>query len=162
MKLIKIIDSESFKTYSKDKVEKVSYRGKTYLVSRYINYKGTNTLDLRKQKIVNAMLREGKDLKEISHAIGVDVKTISSFLSMQFKQENMKNGQVNSKSDNYKCRKVKVVCYTDNSIVVYNSVTSASKAIKCSGSNISNYCRSGKIYKHKSTNKEYKMAFLED
>ena len=162
MKLIKVIDSEGFKTYCKDKVERVSYRGKTYLVSRYINYKGTNVLDLRKQKIVNQMLREGADLSEISKAIGVSERTISAFLAMQWKQENMREGQANSKSTNYKRKRVKVVCYTDNSIITYNSVITASKAIGCSNSNISNYCRSGKVYCHRANGKEYKMAFVEE
>mgnify|MGYP002672717254 CR=1 FL=1 len=162
MKLTRVVNTEGFKTYAKDKVERVTHKGKTYIVSRYINYKGTNVLDLRKQKIVNAMLKEGRELAEISKVIGVDVRTISSFLSMQFKQENMREGQANSKSTNYKRKRVKVICYTDNSIAVYTSVTSASKDIGCSGSNISNYCRSGRKYKHKANGKEYRMAFIED
>lgn len=162
MKLIKVIDSEGFKTYCKDKVERVSYRGKTYICSRYINYKGTNVLDLRKQKIVNSMMREGADLAEISMAIGVSERTISAFLAMQFKEQNCKAGQANSKQANYKRKRVKVINFSDNSIAVYTSVTSASKEIGCSGSNISNYCRSGKVYCHKATGKEYKMAFIEN
>ena len=162
MKLYRIVNNDGFKTYCKDKVERTTYRGKKYICSRYVNYLKPNVLTLKKQKIVNAMLKEGCDLKEISSAIGVDVKTISAFLAMQWKQENMKNGQANSKSANYKCKRVKVVCFTDNSIITYNSVTTASKAIKCSGSNISNYCKNGKVYCHKATGKEYKMQFIED
>lgn len=162
MKLIKVIDSEGFKTYCKDKVERVTHKGKKYIVSRYINYKGTNVLDLRKQRIVNSMIKEGKKLAEISKAIGVSERTISAFLAMQFKQENMKNGQIKSQQANYKRKKVKVVCYTDKFIAVYDSVTSASKEIGCSGSNVSIYCRSGKVYCHKATGKEYKMAFIDD
>ena len=162
MKIIRVVNKEGFKTYCKDKVERTTHRGKTYICSRYINYKGTNVLDLRKQKIVNSMIKEGKELSEISHAIGVDLRTINSFLSMQFKQENMREGQANSKSTNYKRKRVKVICYTDNSIAVYTSVTSASKDIGCSGSNVSNYCKSGRKYKQKSTGKEYKMSFIDD
>lgn len=162
MKLIRVCNKEGFKTYAKDKVERVSYRGKRYLVSRFVDYSKTNVLDLKKQKIVLAMMSKGADLAEIGKAIGVSEKTLNSFLSMQFKQENCKNGQVNSKQATCNCKKVKVVCFTDKSIIVYNSVTTASKAIGCSGSNISNYCRSGDLYKHRANGKEYKMSFLED
>ena len=162
MKIIRVVNNDSFRTYCKDKVERVTHKGKTYLVSRPVDYLKTNVLTLRKQKIVNAMLKEGRELAEISQTIGVDLRTINSFLSMQFKQENMREGQANSKSTNYKRKRVKVICYTDNSIAVYTSVTSASKDIGCSGSNVSNYCKSGRKYKQKSTGKEYKMSFIDD
>lgn len=162
MKIIKVINNEGFKTYAKDQVERVTYRGKRYLVSRYVNYCKPNVLTLKKQKIVNQMLKEGRELAEISKAIGVSERTISNFLTMQFKQDHMREGQVNSKQANYKKKRVKVICYSDNCIAVYNSVISASKAIGCSGSNVSNYCRSGKVYYHKATGKEYKMCFIEE
>ena len=33
------------------------------------------------------------------------------------------------------------------------------ESIGCSNSNISNYCKSGKVYTHKATKKEYRMFF---
>lgn len=162
MKLIRVVNNCGFKTYCKDKVERVTHRGKTYICSRYVDYLKPNVLTLKKQKIVNAMLKEGVDLSSISSAIGVSESTITAFLSLQYKENNCKMGQVNSKQSNYKCKQVKVVCFTDNSIAVYKSVTSASRDIGCSGSNVSNYCKSGKIYRHKSNGKEYKMYFIEE
>ena len=162
MRLIKVVSNEGFKTYCKDKVEKVTYRGKKYICSRYVSYLKPNVLTLKKQKIVNAMLKKGADLSVISKAIGVSERTINAFLSMQFKEDHCKAGQVASKQANYKKKRVKVICYSENSIKVFDSVISASKAIGCSGSNVSNYCRSGKKYKHKATGKEYKMSFIED
>lgn len=162
MKLTRVVNTEGFKTYAKGKVKRVTHKGKTYLVSRYINYKGTNVLDLRKQKIVNSMIKEGADLSVISKALGVSENTINAYLAMQFKQENCKKGQATSKQASCNCKKVKVICYTENSIITYNSVTAASKAIGCSNSNISIHCRSNKVYCHKANGKEYKMSFIDD
>lgn len=163
MKIIKVIGSEQFKTWSKDNVEKVTYKGKTYFISRYIDYPKTNTLTLRKQAIVNRLIKDDMSINEISKITGVSESTIKSFLSMQVKQENYSNAQkYTSKSNNSSSKKVRVICYTDNSTIVYNSVMATAKAIDCSGSNVSNYCRSGKVYCHKSTKKKYRMSFVEE
>ena len=76
MKLIRIINNDSFRTYSKDKIEKVKFKGKTYITSRYIDYPKTNVLTLRKQRIVKNMLNKGVDIEEIAKAVGVPLHTI--------------------------------------------------------------------------------------
>lgn len=81
MKLYRVVNTDSFKTYSKDKVERVAYEDKTYIVSRFIDYNKTNVLTLTKQKIVIAMINKGEDLEKISATTGVPVKTISIWLS---------------------------------------------------------------------------------
>ncbi len=162
MKIIRVIANDSFKTWAKDEVERVTYKGKTYISSRFVNYPKTNILTLRKQAIVDKLIKEGMDIKEISKIIGVSEDKIQAYWLMKFKLENYSNAQNYPRKANGCCKKVKVVCYTDNSIVTYDSVTAAAESIGCSGSNVSNYCRSGKIYKHKSTKKEYKMSFVEE
>ena len=162
MKIIRVIASDSFKTWEKEEVERVTYKGKTYISSRFVNYPKTNILTLRKQAIVDKLIKEGMDIKEISKIIGVSEDKIQAYWLMKFKLENYSNAQNYPRKANGCCKKVKVVCYTDNSIVTYDSVTAAAESIGCSGSNVSNYCRSGKIYKHKSTKKEYKMSFVEE
>lgn len=163
MKIIRVINTEQFKSWSKDKVERVTYKGKSYFISRYIDYPKTNVLTLRKQAIVNRLIKDDMSINEISKITGVSESTIKSFLSMQVKQENYSNAQkYTSKSNNSSSKKVRVICYTDNSIVTFNSVMAVAKAIGCSGSNVSNYCRSGKVYCHKSTKKKYKMCFVDE
>ena len=81
MKLIRIINNDSFRTYSKDKVERITYDNKSYIVSRFIDYNKTNVLTLKKQRIVIDMLNKGEDIVDISNVIGVPVKTISIWLS---------------------------------------------------------------------------------
>ena len=162
MKIIRVINSDGFKTYDINKVEKVAHNGKTYICSRFIDYPKTNVLTLKKQAIVDKLIKEGMDIKEISKIIGVSEATINSYWLMKFKIENYSNAQSYPRKANGCCKKVKVVCYTDNSIVTYDSVTAAAESIGCSGSNVSNYCRSNKVYKHKSTGKEYKMSFVEE
>ena len=162
MKIIRVINSDGFKTYDINKVEKVAHNGKTYIVSRFVDYSKTNVLTLKKQAIVDKLIKEGMDIKEISKLIGVSEGTINSYWLMKFKIENYSNAQSYPRKANGCCKKVKVVCYTDNSIVTYDSVTAAAESIGCSGSNVSNYCRSNKVYKHKSTGKEYKMSFVEE
>ena len=158
MKLIENNICCGWKTYARDK-EYVEYKGKRYLVTRAYAPLKCNTLTLRKQYIVDKLIKDGIDIKEISKITGVSKETIQAYWIMKFKQENYSKAQGHNKKVNYCCKKVKILCLTDNSIEVYDSVTAAAAAIECSGSNVSNYCRSGKIYRHKSTGKEYKMSF---
>lgn len=160
MKLIENRISYNWRTYAKDK-EYVEYKGKKYIVTRPYDPLKCNTFTLRKQAIAKQLVKEGIDISNISKITGVSESTIICFLSMQIKEEHYSQAQkYASKVSNSK--KVRVVCYTDNSITVYNSVVAVAKAIGCSGSNVSNYCRSGNIYKHKVTKKEYKMSFVEE
>lgn len=76
MKLIRIINNDSFRTYSKDKVEKVTYKGKKYIASRYIDYSKTNTLTLRKQKLALELINKGANLEEVAKALGVKFSTL--------------------------------------------------------------------------------------
>ena len=81
MKIIRIINNDGFKTYSKDKVERVAYDNKTYICSRFVDYSKTNVLTLKKQRMVIDMINRGEDLEKISATLGVPVKTISIWLS---------------------------------------------------------------------------------
>ena len=81
MKLYRVVNTDSFKTYSKDEVEKVTNDNKTYIVSRFVDYSKTNVLTLKKQRIVIDMINKGEDIVDISNVIGVPVKTISIWLS---------------------------------------------------------------------------------
>ena len=80
MKLIRVINSEQFKTWSKE-VERVTFKGKTYISSRYVNYPKTNTLTLQKQRIVKDLLNRKIDIEEISDAVGVPASTIAMWIS---------------------------------------------------------------------------------
>lgn len=165
MKLYRVVNQDGFKTYALNKVERVTHKNKTYIVSRFVDYQKPNVLTVRKQRIVLDMVSKGidiKDLKNISKIIGVSESTINAFLSMHFKQENYRNAQSKPREAKYCCKKVEIVCLTDNTLTVYDSVTNASKAVGCSGSNVSNYCKSNKVYRHKATGKEYKMRFIEE
>ena len=149
----------NWKTYARN-MEYVEYKNKRYLVTRPYQPLKCNTLTVRKQLIVDKLINEGMDIKEISKITAVSEETIQNYWLEKSKQEHYCNAQSHSKKVNYCCKKVKVVCYTDNSITIYDSVTAAAEAIKCSGSNVSNYCKSNKIYKQKATGKEYKMNFV--
>ena len=81
MKLIRIINNDGFKTYSKDEVERVTYDNKSYIVSRFIDYQKTNVLTLKKQRMVIDMLNKGEDLEKISATLGVPLNVISLWLS---------------------------------------------------------------------------------
>lgn len=162
MKLIRVISNYGFKTWSKDNVEKVTYKGKTYFISRYVDYPKTNTLTLRKQRIVNQLIKDDMSISEIAEITGVSESTIKVFLSEQIKEENYHNSQKNASNKASNTKKVKIVCYTDKSIIIYNSVIAAAEAIGCSNSNVSIYCKSGNIYTHKATKKEYRMSFIEE
>lgn len=159
MKLIENRISCNFRAYAKDK-EYVEYKGKRYIVTRPYDPVKVNTLTRRKQAIVKKLIKDGMSIKDISNIIGVPAKTIDSWWSMQCKQENYIHAQNYVRKGIGK--KVKVICFTDNSIIVYDSVTAASESIGCSSSNVSNYCKSGNVYKHKSNGKEYKMDYIED
>ena len=148
-----------WKTYARDK-EYVEYKGKRYIVTRAYAPLKCNTLTVRKQHIVDKLINEGADVSEVSKLTGVSEETIQAYWLMKFKQENYCNAQSHDKKVNYCCKKVKILCLTDNSITTYDSVTAAAEAIGCSGSNVSNYCKNGKVYKHKSTGKEYRMDFV--
>lgn len=160
MKLIENRISYDWRTYAKDK-EYVEYKGKKYIITRPYDPVKCNTLTLRKQAIVKRLIKDDMSISEIAEITGVAESTIKFFLSIQVKEEHYSHAQKHaSKSNNSK--KVRVVCYTDNSIITFNSVMAVAKAIGCSGSNISNYCRSGKVYCHKSTKKKYRLSFVEE
>lgn len=161
MKLIENRISYNWKTYAKGK-EYIEYKGKRYIVTKPYTPVKCNTLTLRKQAIVNKLIKDGMDISEIAKIIGVSEPTIKAYWSMQFKQENYSHAQSYPRKVKYNSKKVKVICYTDNSIIVYDSVGGAAEAIGCSGSNVSNYCRSGNAYRHKPTGKEYRMSFVEE
>lgn len=161
MKLIENRISYDWRTYAKDK-EYVEYKGKKYIVTRPYDPLKCNTLTLRKQAIVKRLIKDNMEIGDISKITGVSESTIKFFLSMQVKEEHYSQAQKYAKKESCNSKKVKVICYTNNSITVYNSVISASEAIGCSNSTISNYCKSGKVYTHKATKKEYKMSFVEE
>lgn len=161
MKLIENRISYDWRTYAKDK-EYVKYKGKKYIVTRPYDPLKCNTFTLRKQAIAKQLVKEGIDISNISKITGVSESTIKVFLSEQIKEEHYSNSQKNASNKASNAKKVRVVCYTDNSITVYNSVIAAAEAINCSNSNISNYCKSGKVYTHKATKKEYRMFFIEN
>lgn len=161
MKLIENRISYDWRTYAKDK-EYVEYKGKKYIVTRPYEPLKCNVLTLRKQKIVNQLIKDDMSICEIAEILGVQESTIKVFLSEQIKEEHYSNSQKNVSNKASNSKKVRVVCYTDNSITVYNSVIAAAEAINCSNSNISNYCKSGKVYTHKATKKEYRMFFIEN
>ena len=160
-KLIQIQQDCNFTTEN-IRHEFTEYDGRKFRVTRPVAYQHVNVLSVKKQALVDKLIKEGMDIKEISKIIGVSENTINSYWLMKFKIENYSNAQSYPRKANGCCKKVKVVCYTDNSIVTYDSVTAAAESIGCSGSNVSNYCRSNKVYKHKSTGKEYKMSFVEE
>lgn len=81
MKIIRVLNTDQFKTYALNKVERVTYKDKTYIVSRFIDAPKTNVLTLKKQRMVIDMLNKGEDLEKISATTGVPVKTISIWLS---------------------------------------------------------------------------------
>ena len=160
-KLIQIVQDCNFTTENiRDEFTEVD--GKKFRVTRPVAYRHINVLTIAKQRIVDKLINEDMSISDISKIIGVSENTINSYWLMKFKIENYSNAQSYPRKANGCCKKVKVVCYTDNSIVTYDSVTAAAESIGCSGSNVSNYCRSNKIYKHKSTGKEYKMSFVEE
>ena len=142
--------------------EFTEYNGKRFRVTRAVAYEHCNVLTIAKQAIVDKLINEDMSISDISKIIGVSEATINSYWLMKFKIENYSNAQSYPRKVNGCCKKVKVVCLTDNSIVTYDSVTATAESIGCSGSNVSNYCRSNKVYKHKSTGKEYKMSFVEE
>lgn len=161
MKLIENRISYNWRTYAKDK-EYVEYKGKRYLITRPYDPLKCNTFTLRKQAIAKQLVKEGIDISNISKIIGVSESTIICFLSIQIKEEHYSQAQKYAKKESCNSKKVKVICYTDNSITVYNSVVAVAESIGCSNSNISNYCKSGKVYTHKATKKEYRMSFVEE
>ena len=160
-RLIQIVQDYNFTTEN-IRHEFTEYNGKKYIITRPVAYKHCNVLTIAKQRIVDKLIKEDMSISEISKIIGVSEATINSYWLMKFKLENYSNAQSYPRKANGCCKKVKVVCLTDNSIVTYDSVTGAAESIGCSSSNVSNYCRSNKIYKYKSTGKEYKMSFVEE
>ena len=81
MKITRVVNTDGFKTWAKDEVERVTNDNKTYICSRFVDYQKTNVLTLKKQRIVIDMINKGADIEDISNVIGVPVKTISIWLS---------------------------------------------------------------------------------
>ena len=81
MKITRVVNTDGFKTWAKDEVERVAYDNKTYIVSRFVDYQKTNVLTLKKQKIVIDMIGKGASLEEISHTTGVPLNVIHMWIS---------------------------------------------------------------------------------
>lgn len=90
MKIFRVVNTDQLKTYALNKVERVTYKNKDYIVSRFIDAPKTNVLTLKKQKIVLDLISKGVSLEEISSIIAVPLHVINMWLSHA--QMGKKNG----------------------------------------------------------------------
>ena len=69
--------------------EKVTYRGKTYLVSRYVNTPDEKLLTVEKQKIAKLYFYKGLDSKDIARILNVDESLLKIWFEGEMKRENI-------------------------------------------------------------------------
>ena len=134
--------------------EKVTYRGKTYTVSRYVNTEDKKLLTPEKQDKARELLLSGLGSEEVAHRLNVNEMTLISWWEGEIKRINISIAVKNFSEGKSK----KVIC--TNLITgeekIYPSLSSCGKAIGTVASTVRLKIQQGKSFRN------YAFRYAED
>ena len=127
-------------------METVKYRGKTYIVSRYVDKEDEKLLTPQKQKIAKLYFYKGLNSKDIARILNVD----ESLLQIWFENEVKRNNISKSVTSFNEGRSRKVICTNieTGEEVEYVSLSACAKACGCVASTILYKIKNNKTYKN--------------
>ena len=125
--------------------EKVTYRGKTYTVSRYVDKEDERLLTPQKQKIAKLYFYKGLDSKDIARILNVDESLLQIWYEGEMKREN-----ISEAAKRFNEGKSKRVIATDTNTGEereYNSLSACARDIGCVASTVLYKIKNNKKYK---------------
>ena len=127
-------------------METVKYRGKTYIVSRYVDKEDEKLLTPQKQNIAKLYFYKGLNSKDIARIVNVD----ESLLQIWFENEVKRNNISKSVTSFNEGRSRKVICTNieTGEEVEYVSLSACAKACGCVASTILYKIKNNKTYKN--------------
>ena len=127
-------------------METVKYRGKTYLVSRYVDKEDERLLTPQKQDKARELLLSGLSCEEVSQRLNVDTMALVSWWEAEIKRINISIAVKNYSEGKSK----KVIC--TNLITgeekIYPSLSSCSKACGTVASTVRLKMQQGKSFRN--------------
>ena len=134
--------------------EKVTYRGKTYTVSRYVNTPDKKLFTVAKQNKARELLLSGLSSEEVSQRLNVDTMALISWWEAEIKRINISIAVKNYSEGKSK----KVICtnLTTGEEVIYPSLSSCGKACGTVASTVRLKIQQGKSFRN------YAFRYAED
>ena len=135
-------------------MEKVTYKGKTYTVERYINAPDEKLLTVQKQKIAKLYFYKGMSSKDIARILNVDENVLQIWFEGEMKRENISEAVMaynKGKSKTVECTNLNT-----GISVVYPSLSATARAIGTRASTVRKALLEGKKYKN------YSFKYIED
>ena len=126
--------------------EKVTYKGKTYTVSRYVNTPDKKLLSPQKQDKARELLLSGLSSEEVSQRLNVNEMTLISWWEAEIKRINISVAVKNFSEGKSK----KVICtnLTTGEETIYPSLSSCGKAIGTVASTVRLKIQQGKSFRN--------------
>ena len=127
-------------------IEKVTYRGKTYVVSRYVNTPDKKLLTPEKQNKARELLLSGLGSEEVAQRLNVDTMALISWWEAEIKRINISIAVKNYSEGKSK----KVICtnLTTGEETIYPSLSSCGKACGTVASTVRLKIQQGKSFRN--------------
>ena len=134
--------------------EKVTFRGKTYTVSRYVDKPDKKLFTVAKQNKARELLLSGLSSEEVAQRLNVDTMALISWWEAEIKRINISIAVKNFSEGKSK----KIICtnLTTGEEKIYPSLSSCGKAIGTVASTIRLKIQQGKSFRN------YAFMFSED
>ena len=135
-------------------METVKYRGKTYVVSRYVNTPDKKLLTPKKQCKARELLLSGLGCEEVSQRLNVDTMALVSWWEGEIKRINISKAVRNFSEG----RSKQVICtnLTTGEETIYPSLSSCGKACGTVASTVRLKIQQGKSFRN------YAFRYAED
>ena len=134
--------------------EKVTYRGKTYTVSRYVDKEDEKLLTPQKQKIAKLYFYKGMSSSEISQILNVDETLLQVWYEGEMKRENI--SEAAKRFNEGKSKRVIATNTNTGEEREYNSLSACARDIGCVASTVLYKIKNNKKYK------QWKFSYKED
>ena len=134
--------------------EKVTYRGKTYTVSRYVDKEDEKLLTPQKQRIAKLYFYKGMSSSEISQILNVDETLLQVWYEGEMKRENI--SEAAKRFNEGKSKRVIATNTNTGEEREYNSLSACARDIGCVASTVLYKIKNNKKYK------QWKFSYKED
>ena len=134
--------------------EKVTFRGKTYVVSRYVDKEDEKLLTPQKQFFAKLYFYKGMSSSEISQILNVDETLLQVWYEGEMKRENI--SEAAKRFNEGKSKRVIATNTNTGEEREYNSLSACARDIGCVASTVLYKIKNNKKYK------QWKFSYKED
>lgn len=135
-------------------METVKFRGKTYVVSRYVDKEDERLLSPQKQRIAKLYFYKGMSSSEISQILNVDETLLQVWYEGEMKRENI--SEAAKRFNEGKSKRVIATNTNTGEEREYNSLSACARDIGCVASTVLYKIKNNKKYK------QWKFSYAED